>query len=96
MIGIAKVYNHLYIMNQDPYVPLSYHIDISLSKCNNIVSSKFSLWHHRLGHPSQNILKIIQQSVPYVHANSDFICDFYHFAKQTKLSFPLSTIKYTS
>lgn len=93
--GLAKILNHLYILNQTPYVPICYHIDSNTVICNIETSNKFRLWHHCRGYPSYNVLKFIQRTEPCVHDIIDSICDCC-LAKQVKLTYSLSTIKSTS
>lgn len=97
IIGLAKVYKNLYTLSQEYFfLAFFYNIDVNVTKCNYDAQNKFSLWNHRLGHPSHNVLKTIQQRFSIVCDHVNFVCDCCHYAKQTKCSFPLSNIQTTS
>lgn len=50
------------------------------------------LWHHRLGHPSNSRLVMINKSYSSIPFSSiSHPCDVFHHAKQRRLPFPLST-----
>lgn len=80
----------MYILRKEYFLAFCYHTDLNATQSNSNAENTFSLWHHRLGNPSHNVLKSIQQgfSITCDHVNS--ICDSCHYAKKTKLSFPLS------
>ncbi|XP_074313409.1 uncharacterized protein LOC141648580 [Silene latifolia] len=46
----------------------------------------FDIWHRRLGHPSEKVVKSIP-SLSRLHSNKDLICDICHYAKQHRHSF---------
>ncbi|XP_074300576.1 uncharacterized protein LOC141631855 [Silene latifolia] len=52
----------------------------------------FNLWHKRLGHPPNKIVKLLP---PISHLNADLehACDICHFAKQSRNSFHLNNSK---
>ena len=50
-----------------------------------------TLWHFRLGHISNKCIDVIKNKFPFVKYNKSFVCDVCHFAKQKRLSFPIST-----
>lgn len=52
MVGLTKVYNNLYLLSQDSSIFYVYNDHVPMKSCNYNVSTKFTLWHHRLGHPS--------------------------------------------
>lgn len=61
MIALAKLYHNMYLLNQDSSVFDVYNHNLPMKSCNYNVSTKFSLWHHRLGHPSYNVINKIKQ-----------------------------------
>lgn len=92
MIRHAKVKSNLYILDK-PAKPLTYYLNIVYSvKCTNNVAI-FDHWHFRLGHPSNTVLHTICQHFPHVQFDSNKVCDHYHFAKQSRLPFPISNSK---
>jgi len=84
MIGSDKQYAGLYYMSPLPNQAHASQILIDLD-----------LWHKRLGHPSPVRLQLASSLLPInkklisIHNN----CSVYPKAKQTRLPFPLSTIK---
>jgi hypothetical protein len=50
-----------------------------------------ALWHFRLGHLSHRRLSHMSQLYPTIVVDNKEACDIYHYAKQKKLSFPVST-----
>ena len=61
---------------------------------NSCVSSKFDLWHFRLGHPFVGKLDILYRSYPFIKCNiNKELCDACHFAKQHKLPFSININK---
>lgn len=79
MIELVRVHNKLYILSQELLLAFSFKINVNLTKFNYDVPNKFNLWHHKLGYPSHNLLKIIQQRFSIVcdHANSVYDCCHY-------------------
>ncbi|GKA04083.1 ribonuclease H-like domain-containing protein [Tanacetum coccineum] len=62
-------------------------------KCNNIISCHSNtLWHNRLGNPSDKALK---HKIDIKGDHNSSPCDICHFSKQTKEPFPLSDHKTT-
>lgn len=78
IIGLAKVYNNLYLLSQDFSFFNVYNNHVTMKSCNYNVSTKFSLWHYRLGHPSYNVINKIKQIFPIVFEFSNIICDCCH------------------
>lgn len=73
-IGLAKSQVRLYMLsNVDKYVVLN-----GKSSCNSL---NINLWHDKLGHLSNNRLKILKQKYLYIHSDITSICDACHFAK---------------
>jgi hypothetical protein len=50
-----------------------------------------ALWHFRLGHLSHRRLSHMSQLYPTIVVDNKAACDVCHYAKQKKLSFPVST-----
>ncbi|GKB34086.1 putative RNA-directed DNA polymerase [Tanacetum coccineum] len=55
-----------------------------------------SLWHSRLGHPSDQSLDVLQGNLRFTKNSSKSPCDICHKAKQTREPFPLSEHKTTN
>ncbi|GKA39546.1 ribonuclease H-like domain-containing protein, partial [Tanacetum coccineum] len=65
-------------------------------KCNNMICHSNTLWHYRLGHPSDQVLKALKDRID-IRGNGDFApCDICHEAKQTREPFPISDHKTTN
>lgn len=84
MIGRASLHHSLYILDTTEQPSIFVH---SFS-----VTTKYNVWHSRLGHPAHVKLTLLQNEWPL----SDFIlsmsprCEVCHKAKQKGLSFPSS------
>ena len=52
-----------------------------------------NIWHLRMGHPSDERLKLLQTYYPNTHTDKNYVCDTCHQAKQKKLSFFPSNTK---
>lgn len=81
VIGIAKAYNGLYLLNSNPFVSLSnaaVHLNLE------------SLWHHRLGHTPLPKLAKIPYLQPILKPTNTTTCLTCPMAKMTKLPFRLS------
>ncbi|KAL6322438.1 hypothetical protein AAG906_008093 [Vitis piasezkii] len=52
-------------------------------------TNKHSLWHQRLGHPSESVFNKIHPSLP----KGTDVCDICHYSKSTRLPFNLSLSK---
>ncbi|GJY26343.1 putative RNA-directed DNA polymerase [Tanacetum coccineum] len=72
------------------------------SMCSNIGNMSAvcyvskSLWHSRLGHPSDQALDVLQGNLRFTKNSSKSPCDICHKAKQTREPFPLSEHKTTN
>ena len=53
------------------------------------------VWHNRLGHPANQVLKLLKGSLNLTNVNHEGPCEVCHKAKQTRDSFPLSENKST-
>ncbi|GJQ89692.1 ribonuclease H-like domain-containing protein [Tanacetum coccineum] len=68
------------------------------SMCSNIGNMSTvcyvskSLWHSRLGHPSDQALDVLQGNLRFTKNSSKSPCDICHKAKQTREPFPLKCI----
>lgn len=94
-IGHARAYHSLYVLDQDSHCLSTFTVDTDRVICNQVVSNEFSLWQHRVGHPSHNVVKHICTQASYIHYTSNKICDSCHVAKQHRLPFPLVTLNLT-
>jgi len=74
-ICIVDVVAGLYVFNK---------ADRNVLSCT---TKQTNIWHLRMGHPSEERLKVLQTYYPNIHIDKDFICDACHQAKQRKLSF---------
>ena len=96
IIGSAKMQDRLYILRIPFYQKLQFK-PIKSTHTINIVNVSASdietLWHFRLGHISNKCIDVIKNKFPLVKYNKSFVCDVCHFAKQKRLSFPISTSK---
>lgn len=92
MIGLAKQYGELYVLHAQPnfctsFPTSSYHTNSSLD--NN---SK--LWHLRLGHIYNFIHKCVYVQFHFITFNKTIPCDTFHFSKQKRLLYPISTTSF--
>lgn len=53
------------------------------------------VWHNRLGHPANQVLKLLKGSLNLTNINHESPCEICHKAKQSRESFPLSEHKST-
>jgi hypothetical protein len=83
MIGWGKQSGGLYYMSSAHHTPTICH-----------TSNPDATWHHRLGHPSPACLRFISKSNKSISPFDNF-CSVCPLAKQTRLSFPLSSISST-
>jgi hypothetical protein len=105
MIGVGKKAGGLYHLLQNPVFILpknsisvnsakfmSNHAIIDLASASfsvNFVNN--SLWHYRLGHPSDLPLRLLSHVIPQVLDESNKNCSTCPLAKQHRLSFPHSS-----
>lgn len=83
IIGLGKEHGGLYFFSLQ-----SHNI--------TFLAFKQDLWHWRLSHPSSARLNKIAKLSSHVSNNSDFHCDICPLAKQTIVSFDLSSISTTA
>ena len=57
----------------------------------NCTVKDINLWHHRMGHVSNERLMVLSTKYPYISAKKLDVCDTCHLAKQKKLPFTLSS-----
>lgn len=97
VIVVGKLQDQLYILDINSFLHetiqagcnLLCNLDTVHNLCfiNNI---SMTMWHQRMGHPYENVLKHLPF---YIAENKNCpVCDVCHFAKQTRLLFPMSTI----
>ena len=103
-IGVGKEAGGLYHLLQNPVSALSRNSafsnpvkTMSQPTITNLASASFfvhsvnnSLWHYRLGHPSDSPLKLLSHVIPQVLHESNKTCSICPLAKQHRLSFPHS------
>ncbi|GJX13429.1 ribonuclease H-like domain-containing protein [Tanacetum coccineum] len=77
-----------------------YVFDNDYNKCAIVNQSEFlichvskDVWHNRLGHPANQVLKLLKGSLNLTHINHESPCEIFHKAKQRRESFPLSENK---
>ena len=95
-IGLAKMQDRLYILRIPSYQklqikPIKYAHTINI--VNVSASDLETLWYFRLGHVSNKRIDVIMTKFPFVKYNKFIVCDVCYFAKQKRLSFPISTSK---
>jgi len=96
MIGSTKMQDRLYILRIPSYQKLQIKPIKSTHTINTVkvsASDLETLWYFRLSHISNKCIDVIKNKFPFVKYNKSFVCDVCHFAKQKKLSFPISTSK---
>lgn len=99
MIGKGSLYNNLYILDKasPPSVSLASSVSTSSSVASPALPTAFcgslldeeQLWHHRLGHPSSNVLRKVSSSLPSFKTNvsDNSHCTICPLAKQKRLAF---------
>jgi len=96
IIGSAKMQDILYILRIQSYQKLQIKLIKSTHIFNTVnvsASDLETLWHFLLGYISNKCSDVIKNKFPFVKYNKSFVCDVCHFAKQKRLSFPISTSK---
>ncbi|XP_071738952.1 uncharacterized protein [Rutidosis leptorrhynchoides] len=66
-------------------------LGMTCNVCVHLVSAQ--LWHARLGHPSDQVLKVLKNKLDLKDFKENYPCDICHKAKQTREPFPLSDHK---
>ncbi|KAL9241264.1 hypothetical protein vseg_015395 [Gypsophila vaccaria] len=82
VIGTGDRLDGLYYLRCEPS-----YVAGSIDVCS--AGSALTLWHHRLGHPSEKVVKLL----PFLKANNRHLpspCEVCHRAKHTRDRFPLS------
>ena len=64
-----------------------------INTVNVSASDLETLWIFGLGHIPNKCIDVIKNKFPFVKYKKSFVCDVCHFAKQKRLSFPISTSK---
>ena len=85
MIGLGRESKGLYLLQNFPQ-----HASFSALATPHSSSISSDLWHTHLGHPSFSKMLLLNKFVPFVSKNKSQCCDICHFAKQKKLTFPVS------
>jgi len=68
-----------------PPLPTSYQVFLTSE----------AIWHKRLGHPSKLPSQFLSKLIPSFVCDSQHSCGVCFLAKQTRLSFPISSIQST-
>ena len=87
MISLGRQHNGLYYISKN--ISTS---NIPRTPQVNKVFLQHDIWHRRIGHPSIHPMKHLAKSVFEISISSNKICDICPLAKQTRLSFGLSSI----
>jgi len=93
MIRSTEMQDRLYILRVPSYQKLQIKPIQFTHTVNFIASDLETLWYFRLRHVSNKCIDVIKNKFPFVKCSKFFVCDVCHFAKQTRLHFPLSTSK---
>ena len=96
IICLVKIQDRLYIIRIPSYQklqikPIKYAHTINV--VNVSASDLETLWHFLLGHVSNKCIDVIMTKFYFIKYIKLIVCDVCHFAKQKKLSFPISTSK---
>ncbi|KAF7801742.1 Retrovirus-related Pol polyprotein from transposon TNT 1-94 [Senna tora] len=80
----GKMIKNIYVLVDEGFADLKNNNCLA---CNSNDCIDSTLWHERLGHLSHNVLAHI---AAISHKEDTGVCNTCHFAKQTRLSFPIS------
>ncbi|XP_071724491.1 uncharacterized protein [Rutidosis leptorrhynchoides] len=86
-VGTGRSSGGLYLFNAIDYCKMN------SSSCNAICYVSAQLWHQRLGHPFDQVLKVLKGHLKIDNTNISYPCDTCHRAKQIRDPFPLSEHK---
>lgn len=84
IVAVGSADNHLYFLNDKSFL-INAHASCNLSSVFKN-SDDFSVWHQRLGHASELVLKHLPFPLNKTISNSN-TCDVCQFSKQTILPF---------
>ena len=87
-IGLVSAKVGLYMFNSAIF-PFSATLNTVPSVHN--ISKDFNLWHYRLGHLSDERIRVLRTQYPFISSEKIHLCDICNRAKQKKLPFTLST-----
>ncbi|KAL0444308.1 UNVERIFIED_CONTAM: Copia protein [Sesamum latifolium] len=90
---MGVLFRKLYIYRQQiiSSVPVS-SIKFNNVSCSTSLHCNHFIWHNRMGHPSTQAIKHIS-AINSSDVNTELPCDTCHKAKQSRISFPLSTTR---
>jgi len=88
MIGSIDTRSRLYIFQHYAFKNTVAHHIVPALHCT---VKDIKLWHHRMGHLSNERLMVLNTQYPYISAKKFDVCDTCHLAKQKKLPFTLSS-----
>lgn len=90
-IGRVVQHRNLYILHKDTYTHNVPNIAYNINKLNNNVSSSsFDIWHHRLGHPSNDVLLNMSKLFVDIKYHKNLLYHACHLAKQCRHPFLIS------
>ncbi|GJT61386.1 O-acyltransferase WSD1-like protein [Tanacetum coccineum] len=84
ILGIGKQIGRLYYFN------VKQGIGLESPKIDNVCFLSKQTWHCRLGHPTDQVLDVLEPILSFENKESNLVCDVFQRAKQTKEPFPLS------
>ena len=96
MIGLGKEKSGLFHLllpesrRHSSIVKTSIPIRANVSNLSPFKNSIFDVWHFRLGHISNSIIKLLHHFILVILCNPSTICIVCPLAKQRRLSFPVS------
>lgn len=87
-LGIGKLQGHLYKM---VLPPSSSSNTVTSIICNSSSTVSPDVWHTRLGHPPIQVVRSVKGIEAHMSSHKITPCETCHLAKQSRLSFPIST-----
>lgn len=92
-IAVGREVNQLYYLDRNSFCSSDAYTSCNLvsdQRSSFHSNDEFSVWHNMLGHASVSVLEhlpfFMNKSKPSIET-----CEIFHFSKQTKLPFPIST-----
>lgn len=86
VIGKGSLAHGLYVLHNEPLSLCNVLNSAITNKCNSVQNNVAKLWHSRLGHLSDNVLKIVSNKIPFMfssksHSHNCSICPMAKFHK---------------
>ena len=88
MLGTGSEYGGLYLFDK----PTNLSANVVRSEFFSCFVSK-EVWHNRLGHPANQVLKLLKSSLNLNNVDHNGPCEVCHNAIQTRDPFPISEHK---